>query len=266
MANAEFSLPFFREEAEAAGYELPKPFGISIGNISLQQGIVVDSITLSDVKLPDRLSLFQPLVKSLHMNTDQGMQKSHAPSIRADVWILPFFNLYGIVGMVDGYSSTKVDVSLKGSLGAIPIVKDQDFKLDLNGYTGGIGFVLAGGYGSWFALVDASYSKTKMTIIEGSIASIVASPRVGYDFKRYGFPLRAWVGAMYQNIEQSLSGNLARLGFAGIEGKFVVEQHLQTQWNTTAGFQYAVNQNWNVLSELGFGKRESLFVSLERRF
>ncbi|MGR5161579.1 TonB-dependent receptor [Vibrio owensii] len=251
-ANADsISLPIWKDRAEALGYDLPKPFGVNLSYMSMEQGINVDSISLSGL---------HGLEKLLKMEASGGKQASDVMTLRGDVWLFPFLNVYGLVGTLDGYSETNVKVSLLGKqLGEFP------FRLDLDGYTYGGGFVLAGGYDQMFALVDASYTQTNLNVIDGAIDAIVVSPRVGYDFHKNGVPLRFWVGAMYQNVEQELSGTLKQAGI-NLSGRFDVKQRLESEWNTLAGMQYQINDDWYLLGEAGFGDRQSIFFSLDRRF
>ncbi|MGF1686623.1 TonB-dependent receptor [Photobacterium japonica] len=261
-ANAtSFSLPIWKEKAEALGYELPKPIGFSLGYMSMEQGINVDSIHLQDAPVLDFLKI--------GMEADKGMQKTDVLSFRADMWLFPFLNVYAMVGKLDGYSQVDVTPTRKGE----PLNVSFPFKLDLEGYTKGVGIVLAGGHEQWFGLVDASFSQSTLTVIDGEINAWVISPRIGYDFASHGMPLRVWAGAMYQDVEQSLSGKMSdvakldKLDFLiPKDATFHVEQHLTTPWNPLLGMQYTVNRDWNLLGEVGLGDRQSLFVSLERRF
>lgn len=257
-----FTLPIWKEEAEARGYQLPKAFGLNLSYMSMEQGINVDSIALSNIDI-------KHVDLDLNMDAEPGIQKTDVVTLRADVWLFPFLNVYGLIGKLEGYSSTAVNVSGEAKIGKffkIPInTRIDNFELDLEGDLKGAGIVLAGGYKQWFALVDANYTQTSLTVIDGSIDSYVVSPRLGYDFTKNGTALRVWVGAMYQNVEQELSGELRDLNIP-LDGRFDVKQRLVSEWNTLAGFQYGINRSWNIVGEMGFGERESAFLSLERRF
>ncbi|WP_211918502.1 TonB-dependent receptor [Vibrio sp. B1REV9] len=255
VVNADsISLPIWKEEAEALGYNLPKPFGLNLSYMSMEQGINVNSIALKNVKLG-------PLnLDGLPLEAGAGKQATDVMTLRADVWLFPFLNLYGLVGQLDGYSETTVKLKAFGHT-----LLETPFRLDLDGYTYGGGFVLAGGYKQLFALVDASYTQTNLNVIDGAIDAIVVSPRVGYDFHSHGVPLRFWVGAMYQNVEQELSGTLKQAGI-DLSGRFEVKQQLTSEWNTIAGMQYQFNEDWYLLGEAGFGDRKSIFFSIDRRF
>lgn len=270
-ANA-IELPLFKKEAEERGYTLPEAVGLSLGYMNVSQGINVDSIALTG--LPS-------IIKDLNINTQGGYQESEVLTLKADVWVLPFLNFYAIGGKLNGYSETTI-TSANGTidlgfLGQHEVSIDDinaPFRLDLDGYMYGAGTVIAGGYESVFALVDASYTKTKLTVIDGEIDSIVVSPRVGYDFSRNtDFPVRAWIGAQYQNIEQTLTGNVKDLPLGGLgdlgfiqNAKFTVNQSLANNWNTLLGAQYEFTPNWVLVTEMGLGQRKSFFVTLDARF
>jgi hypothetical protein len=268
-----FELPIWKSEAEERGYILPEAFGISVGYMHVEQGINVDSIMFEGLKI-GQIDIPQEWIQ---IGTKDSFQKSDVFTIRADVWLFPFLNFYAIGGKIKGYTQTTIDVSIGENLG-LPVANDLPFKLDLDGNMYGGGLVVAGGYGNWFTLVDASVTKTNLTVIDGGIDSFVATPRFGYDFTHTGFPLRAWVGAQYQDIQQSLSGNISDLDLpselaalielvnADDEGRFNVEQSLATDWSPVAGFQYSFNKTFNLIGEFSFGERESVFLTLDTRF
>lgn len=338
-----FSLPIWKEEAEKLGYELPLPFGVNVSYMHLQQGIVVDhvggfnSVQLSPVELKNVIGQIVPnfafladlkgihnyseyLIRGIQTKPKQGKQKTDVFSVRADVWLFPFLNLYAIAGKMKGNSTTEVDYwlpafdnkifahemtkhmqnkfqqklsqkileNLSASFnGAQGVGKIDEFKLNLDGYLYGAGFVLAGGYDRFFGLVDLSYTQTKLTVVDGSISALVISPRIGYDFHDFGLPLRFWTGAMYQNVEQELSGKLANLNLPDMQvtlkkpdgtvlgtvpipkintGEYQVKQHLVTKWNPLLGVQYYYSKNIGAIVEVGLGERKSVFATIDIRF
>ena len=81
-ANADsISLPIWKDKAEALGYDLPKPFGVNLSYMSMEQGINVDSISLSGL---------HGLEKLLKMEASGGKQASDVMTLRGDVWLFPF--------------------------------------------------------------------------------------------------------------------------------------------------------------------------------
>ncbi|CNI31944.1 Uncharacterised protein [Yersinia aldovae] len=292
-------LPFWGDEARARGYELPLPFGVSISHMNIRQNIDVDSITFSGLSLGSH-----PLPSSLfNINVDKTRQQSNTDTLRLDMWLLPFMNVYGIVGKTRGSSLSNVSVDSDpsnykpGSMDwliakAVQGMHDKgqlqniDFKLEFKGTTYGIGTTFAGGYDNWFTTLDMNYTQTSFDILDGKIDAFTLSPRVGY---RFAIPaidvlhmapskLNVWVGSMYQNVQQEFKGSLSDLNMppdlAGLiqtvdrhgQGRFDVKQHLESPWNVLLGAQYEVTQNFNLITEFGFAQRNSFFVSAEYRF
>lgn len=263
----------------------------------------------------------QYLIQNIQTKPRQGKQKTDVFTIRGDVWLFPFLNFYVIAGKMRGYSKTEVDYwlpafdnkvfahemtkHLADGIGKILAQKTlekltaemngaqgsgkiDEFKLNLDGYLYGGGMVLAGGYRRFFGVVDVSYTKTKLTVVDGSIGALVVSPRVGYDFYDFGWPVRFWTGAMYQNVQQELSGKLADLNLPDMyvtlkkpdgtiigspvkipkinTGEYHVKQHLVTKWNPLLGLQYNLSKNFGIIMEAGLGQRKSIFATLDFRF
>ncbi|MGL4545866.1 MAG: hypothetical protein ACRC5U_07255 [Plesiomonas sp.] len=333
--------PIWGDEAKTRGYTLPEPFGVNISYINVKQGIQVDSIAFTGIQThlpiqPNFLNIQGNLDIGINPTVKETSQRSETTTLRADMWIFPFLNIYGVMGKTSGRTDSLLDmgVSVAGNINVAKVnylnavkaackanqcllterqlkvnagllklavegilkkqnitdlssvsipafsipTKDIHFPLEFNGDTYGMGFVLAGGYDKWFALADVNYTQTKMDILEGQIAALVVSPRVGYTFSVAERPLRMWVGGMYQSIDQQFRGNIANLALPenlkqllllvdpNKQGKFEVNQHLESPWNTLVGAQYQITPNLSLLTEWGLGKRKSAFFTLDMRF
>ncbi|MGL5344803.1 MAG: hypothetical protein ACRC9O_09400 [Plesiomonas sp.] len=290
--------PIWGDEAKTRGYTLPEPFGVNISYINVKQGIQVDSIAFTGIQThlpiqPNFLNIQGNLDIGINPTVKETSQRSETTTLRADMWIFPFLNIYGVMGKTSGRTDSllDMDISVSGNVQmgkffpiqipfptfSIPL-ENIHFPLEFNGDTYGMGFVLAGGYDKWFALADVNYTQTKMDILEGQIAALVVSPRVGYTFSVAERPLRMWVGGMYQSIDQQFRGNIANLALPenlkqllllvdpNKQGKFEVNQHLESPWNTLVGAQYQITPNLSLLTEWGLGKRKSAFFTLDMRF
>lgn len=291
-------LPFFGKEARERGYELPEPFGVNVNYMHIKQDIVVEDIKFSGIgmRLPVNGNIFKWAYQELPSNmfeigVKSTKQKSHTETLRLDAWVFPFMNVYGVFGRTKGHSVSKISVSspipfVKGVINGMGGMDDLDFVLKFKGKTYGGGVTLAGGYGNWFGLLDMNYTKTKLDIITGNIKAFTLAPRVGYRFKVPGieainFPegkLSLWVGTMYQDVTQNFNGRLSNLQFSpklqGLisavdsrkQGEFHVKQHLKSPWNMLVGARYEVGKHFDIISEIGFNKRQSFFLAGEFRF
>lgn len=260
----ERAFPIWAQEAIDLGHELPKPYGFSINYMTMEQPLVVDSVAFTGLGdfIDDRISI----------NGSEALQDSETLTFRADMWVLPFLNLYGVIGHTKGSSVANVQVDV--DLPFFPELDPFDFELNFKGTTYGVGGTIVGGIDNWFALLDVNYTNTDLDILDGEISTIVVSPRVGYRTKVYGQDMQVWVGAMYQNVEQTFSGYLKDiLPIGGTEigefigdGKFEVNQHLEDKWNTLVGAQISLGNGFDLLLEGGFGTRTSFMAGIGYRF
>ncbi|EGT0640621.1 hypothetical protein JAF85_002935 [Citrobacter werkmanii] len=277
-------LPFLGDEARKRGYDLPEPFGVNINYMNIRQNINVDSINFNGLSLGGH-----SLDNAFKIKVGNTRESSKTETLKLDAWLLPFMNIYGLVGYTDGHSISQIGVGVKGARKYhYPAnLQNLDFKLDFKGTTYGIGTTLVGGVGNWFTAVDANYTQTQFDILDGSIDAFTVSPRVGYRFATPSVDtlhlpsgkLNVWVGSMYQDVQQEFKGSLNDLSMPSAtlqrmvdlankdgNGRFDVKQHLQSPWNILVGAQYELTRNFNITSEIGFAERNSFFVAGEYRF
>ncbi|HAT7593983.1 hypothetical protein QZP89_14190 [Citrobacter werkmanii] len=283
-AASHSALPFLGDEARKRGYDLPEPFGVNINYMNIRQNINVDSINFNGLSLGGH-----SLDNAFKIKVGNTRESSKTETLKLDAWLLPFMNIYGLVGYTDGHSISQIGVGVKGARKYhYPAnLQNLDFKLDFKGTTYGIGTTLVGGVGNWFTAVDANYTQTQFDILDGSIDAFTVSPRVGYRFATPGVDtlhlpsgkLNVWVGSMYQDVQQEFKGSLNDLSMPSAtlqrmvdlankdgNGRFDVKQHLQSPWNVLVGAQYELTRNFNITSEIGFAERNSFFVAGEYRF
>ena len=85
-------LPIWGREACERGYVLPRPFGISLGYMHQDQPFDVGNVFVNgiDVKTPGVAVV------------DEVQNEETTYTLRADVWLFPFWNVYGILGRTSG--------------------------------------------------------------------------------------------------------------------------------------------------------------------
>ena len=281
--------PIWGKEAVALGHEIPKPFGFSVIYMDLSQPLEVENIGFSGLS---NNSLGLPINDNgLNIQTDVAQQEGKNITFRADMWLLPFLNVYAILGKTEGSSRTSInginydgncasgfpgldcrilESSINALLG-LAVPEGTPFNLNYDGGTYGIGTTIAGGLGNWFVLTDMNYTYTDLNILDGRISTFVMSPRIGYRFKIGAVESRIWLGAMYQDVQQNFSGDIGGIlpppaGDLLPDSKFHVDQRLIERWNGTAGAMFEIDRSWEFLFEFGFGERKSAMGSLGYRF
>lgn len=227
------------------GIELPNPLGVGVTFYNQNQPYQTESMSL---QLPPGLDTSG--LKNLEV--DNETTTLHA---RVDYWLLPFLNIFGIVGSID--SSTKVALS-NVDLG-VPMQLD-DLNIDMDGTVYGGGLVAAYGGRKWFGTLAYQLTETNLKEANSSVSAWVLTPKAGMRFKRGA----AWVGAMYQNAQEEHGGvyDIPQVGDVTYE----VKLHEQHPWNFVLGGNYGFSEHWLVTAQAGFGDRMSALGMFEYRF
>ncbi len=198
-------LPFFSEVAE--GYDLPAPYGVGVNHMAIRQGIQVDSIRFSGMKLGSL-----PVDRLVDIRAGRTRQKSHTETLRLDAWVLPFMNVYGVAGRTKGHSVS--DVSIRTPVftgGAFP--QNLRFRLDYKGMTLGGGTTLVAGTDNWFTSLDMNYTQTRFDVLDGHINAMTLTPRGGVSF------FTAGNGVFSCGQSEYLGGKYVPGCAAGFQGK-----------------------------------------------
>lgn len=256
--------PFLAEEALNRGYVLPKPIGINFIYVDMTQDVKVESLKLKgDIILSPFLKPIS-LEKIITVTAKDTVSSIQNKIVKTDIWLFPFLNIYGLFGETKGYSKTKIDISLNK-----PVITNADFKLDYDGITYGVGTTIVGGVGNIFVATDVNYTRTSLNIIDGNIDALIISPKLGYNFNFSSFKNSIWIGGMYQEISQTLKGNISDVINMPIpihDGKFEIKERAASPWNTVIGFRSEINANYEIMTEIGFGTKQSLALALGYRF
>jgi len=243
-ALADSALPFMKDLA--GDTDLPRPWGISIDFYTMEQDydikdlqFALPGITLGD---PSQIDVSNDVV---HYD------------IQADAWLLPFLNVFGIIGKVN--TDTLVDLSkveiigLPFSLGKLPVSFD--------GTVYGLGFTLVYGTGNWFTSATTTYTKTSTSgVLDSSVDSFSVQPRLGLIRDNWRF----WIGGMYLDVDEKHSGIFDLPVIGGVP--FSVELATKDNWNYATGVGYVFSDRANLSLELGFGSRTHTLFNFNVRF
>lgn len=244
------------EKAEEQGIEFPKPYGVAASIYYQNQKMEIEKISVGQIVIEDNTSLVN-IKDSRITNTTLTTQA------RGDVWILPFMNVYGMVGKVTTFNDIRLKFNL--DIPAIPGLTEGDFRTlernelaNVNGTVLAYGTVLAGGYGKLFVNVNLTWATTNLKEVNSSQRAFVALPMIGMQTKLANF----FVGGMYQNI-----GNTNKGSFISASGE-ITQYNLEfvsNRWNFNLGFNKSIG-NWSFNLIQGLGNRTNGVIELGYRF
>jgi hypothetical protein len=243
---ADSALPFMKDLAGDA--ELPRPWGIGLDFFTMDQDYDIKSL---DFALPG-------VIVGDPSQIDVTNKVQHF-DIKGDVWLLPFLNVFGIVGRVD--VDTVVDLSDAGITGLPPGISLPPIDVLFDGTVYGLGFTLVYGTENWFTSLTSTWTSTSTSgDFNSTVDSFTTQPRIG--LIRNGW--RFWVGGMYLDTDEKHTG-VFDLAFIG-PIPFAVELTTKDRWNYTAGVGYVFSDRADLSFEYGFGNRTHTLFNMNYRF
>ena len=261
--NLSDSLPLGK--SLAAGQELPLPLGVSANVFFLEQDLVAQSIKVDIPPLPLPTGVVQ-LPPGLPAQSAKLESRATSTTAKLDAWLLPFLNVYGVAGYVDG-ETTASGFSVGGLPPALASLLPNSFSIAYSGPVYGAGITLAAGYNQYFASVDANYTESDLDIGDSTIEAFVISPRIGVTGSLGGLNGSLYVGAMYQDVDEQQNGtvNFPVMGQAVPVGYDVISE-AEEQWNYLVGANLKAGESWNYGIEVGFSERTHVMATLNYRF
>jgi hypothetical protein len=252
------TFPLLAEEARKRGYELPLPFGVGAVYNYLERDIKVTDLRIGiNGAIPTSVSDFVNLGSRSHVNVGLG---------RFDMFLFPFLDIYTLLGYVQNSSTTKGLVTIPRP-GPIPGVRTFPFDAGTNidGFVGGFGASLAGGYKQFFAVLDANWAQTDLGF-DDAFQAIIASVRGGWNGKIANIPVRLWTGVAYWDTACTASSTVfvPNVGFVSFEA----DQGPTNPWNMIFGGQMSIHKNFDLMVEYGtdYNRMQYVAAALTFRF
>ena len=271
-------LPFLAQKVIDEGYDLPLPYGIGFIYANVDQLQVLEEMQVgingSEV-IPYEFVSFE-----------NARSVSNSYSLKADAWILPFMNVYAMVGKVDGYADINIDLDGNGMLEQLdvtceglppsplcPLLEDKTFTLpqiraNYDGTTYGVGATLAGGWKGWFVAVPLNWTYADISGSDTDGINFTVAPRFGktLNLGRNG-NLSLFAGGNYLDSDLTVDG-LEETPDGLLSFDYIIEQENKDKWNLLVGFNWDINRRLSWSAEYnGFtGSREAIISSLNWRF
>lgn len=300
LKNMEYNyvFPIWGKKAYERGFDVPYPAGVMVNTLFGSQEMVIENLMIGangGGKVPFDFVQFGEVKAGLN-----------TVNVRADIWVLPFMNVYGLFGRLN----STIDVNL---INPINITASSAF----SGNMYGIGTTVSTGFYGGFFTMDINNTWTYMEQLDKPVSTFMLTPRFGMLFPSSTNPQRniaVWAGLTYLSMNNTISGSiqLADLGLgisqerldeikAGTEQwyqdlgpaqKIIVDQIVDkiqdkldnvdlqgftidyqmnkrpiSKLSMVVGGQYQFNKVWQARCEAGFlGGRSTVLFSLNYRF
>ena len=237
-------LPIWGKGARDKGFDLPLPLGIGLTYSYINQNMVVSDLVVAGRPI-DRLTF------------RDAPTATHTGVFRADVWVFPFLNIYGLVGQTSG-TTEPVVVFPNGE-----VVKSA---VDYDRLSYGGGLTVAGGYKAFFLTIDANYtmgpivSSKNGQVGDKPIESFTLAPRLGMLISSGGRlgTGSIWIGGMCLKATSEIRDSIDLSNRPVLSNlldrdalDFSIHVQPKDQWNLVLGGNWQFNKRWSATAELG---------------
>ncbi len=285
--TGKYVFPLWGRELAKRGIRFPLPAGVGINYAYVDQPIAIDniSIAVNDSEFVD----IDEFIEFGELRSKVALLNA-----RADLWVLPFLNLYALGNyVIESQTHVQVTEPFDFTAGATQ-----------NGGGGGFGFTGSFGYAGFFGTLDLNWTWNRLSKLSVPVGTFLLTPRVGRNFGRVGpIELVMWVGAMNQTIQSDTSGSISlreTLGdadldpfqekladwydglgrvqqrvvdqvVAGLEGAdpiihYRLDKRVAEPWNALVGTEIGLSDAWRIRAEVGFIGRTQVMIGVNYRF
>ncbi len=245
MAEYPYALPIWGDKATALGFDLPYSAGISVQYLTSNAPLTIDNLmvgfnggTMHDL---DGLVRF-----------DKSEATAQGVTVRPDIWLFPFLNVYALMGKTQGSTEVGWGVWAPDSTGVEQQVFGAESKVEFGATTFGIGLTPTIGIaGAWLAL-DMNCTWSDIPQLEDPAFAFVFGPRLGkmIKLKKPGSNVNMWVGGFRLNLASQTQGSLpldealptAEWGSridAGYARVTELDQQVETWWSGLSALEQA---------------------------
>jgi hypothetical protein len=289
LAHYDQIFPIWGRKAIERGFDLPSPLGFNIGIFAASQGIVISNLGVG---------FNQPPQAAAFIKFQEANAKLTNWNVRADLWVFPFLNVYGIAGTGPGHTT-------------VHIVEPVEFSTtaDFQGENFGIGLTGAFGFRRNFVVLDWNHQWASSSLLSAPVPVNVFSTRVGRGF-RLGARARRmkgtfWVGTMLQSMKNETVGSIRLADVVppgldslfnnyqsapwyqaltpaqqtlvdkfvqGLQGglnttvvNYTLNKKVADPWNLLIGGTVDYRRHWGLRAEVGLIGRRSAFLMLNYR-
>lgn len=263
IAEYPYSLPIWGQKATNQGYSLPYSAGLSVQYLTSESSIIISNLNVGFNNGP--MYNLDGIVRF-----DETKALASAITVRPDIWLFPFLNVYGILGQAQASTDVKFGIWVPDSTGNERQILSTGTTVDFKSTTFGIGMTPTIGVGGGFMALDMNVAWTDVPQLSQPALSFVFGPRFGKNFKlKKESGLAVWVGGFRVGIRSNTDGSI-ELSEVFPEGSGELNQKIDQGMIKVDDAQQQVDSWWSGLSQqqqnnpVNKAKYESANAALDR--
>ena len=242
-------LPLAKEIAGDRVDELPLPVGIALAYNHQWDKMEASNLFVKLGRRPER-SISSDLISDIRAVTNTY-------TMNVDMWVLPFWNIFGILAYSEGEASIKLNV---------PDLLPSNLEVPYSVLSYGGGTNLTVGWRQFFVVANATFTQQKVNLFEDTVNALILAPRIGWQQDFGPTAVSIWTGANYLDISKEREGALMLPGPGQRELAFRLDVQPVANWNAALGARASIGKRFDFLLDAGLGVRKSILFSAAFRF
>jgi len=199
-----YALPILGAKATKAGFNLPYSAGLSSQYFWQVSDLIIDNLSVGFNNGP-----MYNLDEIVRFN--KAKTTASALTVRPDIWLFPFLNIYAIFGKAQASTEVGFGVWVPDSTDTPKEIASATSLVEFNTSTYGIGFTPTIGVGGGFLALDMNVAWTDVPQLSKPARSFIFGPRLGKNFKlkKPEQTVAIWTGAFRVQISSGTDGSIA---------------------------------------------------------
>lgn len=198
-----YALPIWGDKATKRGYSLPYSAGVSAQYLGQRSDLVIENLMVGFNHGP-----MYDLDGLVRFSKVQAV--SNGASLRPDIWLFPFLNVYGIFARSAASTEVNYGLWLPDSAGHEQEVGSFGTKVEFSANTFGFGLTPTLGVGGGWLALDMNFTWTDVPQLDQPAQAFVFDPRAGKSFRLRNPDenINLWVGGFRLAINTGTSGSI----------------------------------------------------------
>lgn len=198
-----YILPIWGKKVTEKGFSLPYSAGVSLNYFQQESALIIDNLFVGFNNGPmydmDEIIRF-----------DDATARAGALTVRPDVWLLPFLNVYGIIGKAKTSTEISAGVWIPDTANVWREVTSFSTTANFEAVSAGFGLTPTIGIATGWMAFDMNVAWTDVDALDKPVFTFVFGPRVGktFKFKKPDMSIAAWAGGFRVKFTSETSGSI----------------------------------------------------------
>lgn len=199
-----YKLPIWGDKATKAGFNLPYSAGLSVQYFGQVSDLIIDNLQVGFNN--GTMYNMDDIVRF-----DEARATASAITVRPDIWLFPFLNVYGIFGVAAASTEVGFGVWAPDASNTPQQILSYNTTVEFQSTTAGFGLTPTIGVGGGFLALDMNMAFTDVPQLNKPARSFVFGPRFGKNFKlnKPNSSVAVWVGGFRVKLSSGTEGSIA---------------------------------------------------------